>query len=697
MAAAVLTVRELAGALACTPRAVQRRAARERWPVVHVAGAGGGSHHYEVAALPQDVRERLGAEPQEAATPPKAEPMPTTARATAKALILQACTDFCAASDLGTVAAEVAFAGAYNDGAVKLPSWVLEAVPRCSRSSLHLWRKRADKQAERKKRSKLAAHPSLVRVVEGLLAKNPHASKRSIHEYLTKFCADEMAAAGDPSLRAVERFLNQYEAEHAALLTHLRNPSDAKNRLLPAFGSASEDVHRLNQLLELDGTKCDLMLQDGRHEIVGCVDVYSRRLKFLVTPTPTAQSVCLLLRRVLLDWGVPEKVRIDNGREYKSVHFLGTLSALGIDHTICLPFASEQKPFIERGFRTFLHDLVELLDGFIGHSVLERNAIESRKDFARRVMEKREGKEAHKVELLLTADQLQKLCDEWCTARYERRVHDGLESTPFERVASWPHPVRKVEDERALDVLLVAPPRGGNGRTVGKKGVQVGEHHFFAAELGVRVGARVFVRLDPTDASRISVYDAAGEKFICVAYNDAAYSTEERRAEAGAAKAQHRRHIAAGRQRLREAAKDLPTGDQSVGMALLEHDVAAAKGLAMLPRVAAPHATAALEAAGAAAEAGAGAPAEARPVEPVQPRQPHPNSEAAKDVAFAKWMDLSAQRAAGVEIPAEDARFIQLYESSADGRSRIAFHRASQGDSSHYRSLRFKVMGTARR
>jgi len=60
-------------------------------------------------------------------------------------------------------------------------------------------------------------------------------------------------------------------------------------------------------------------------------------------------------------------------------------------------FASASKLIrhIERFFGTFTRDLVELVDGFVGHNVDQRSRIEDRKAFAQRIgSAKEEGRKA---------------------------------------------------------------------------------------------------------------------------------------------------------------------------------------------------------------------------------------------------------------------------------------------------------------
>ena len=263
----------------------------------------------------------------------------------------------------------------------------------------------------------------------------------------------------------------------------------------------------LNALWEIDASMADVLLSDGqRHTILGIIDVWSRRVLLHVARTFPSSAVCTALHRAILAWGVPSAVRCDNGKEFISHHTRTALTDLGIEQKTAPPFQPERKPFIKRALGTFSHDLLELLPGFCGHDVSERQAIRSRRSFSARFGrgENAEGR--------LTPEAFQEFCDKWC-ALYTNRKHRGLGGlTP---ASSWIGPVRMIEDEGALDILLSEPAQGGI-RTVHKKGISVGGLWHVAADLGAYIGRRVRIRLDEGDAGKIFVF-SEDAVFLCEA------------------------------------------------------------------------------------------------------------------------------------------------------------------------------------
>ena len=183
----------------------------------------------------------------------------------------------------------------------------------------------------------------------------------------------------------------------------------------------------------------------------------------LVVPTSRATAIAALLRHCILEWGVPEAVRTDEGKDYTSRHVLGVLADLEIEHRPCPPYTPEAKPFVERFLGTLTRDLFASLPGFSGHDVAQAQARRPRKSFATRRAERARIKESGEDDTViygaaLSAEELQARCVSCCDTIYGRWPHSGLGGiSPFACRASWAEPVRQVHDERALDALLAEP------------------------------------------------------------------------------------------------------------------------------------------------------------------------------------------------------------------------------------------------
>jgi putative transposase len=462
----------------------------------------------------------------------------------------------------------------------------------------------------------------------------------------------------------VQRWLGKWKHQNAQLFTYVSNPDAWKNKFKAAFGTADENILRLNQLWELDSTPADLLLVDGRHSVLGCIDVYTRRMKLLVSKTSKAVSVSALVRRALLDWGVPESIRTDQGQDYTSKHLRAVLRSLEIAHKICQPFASEQKPFIERSFRTFSHDLVELLPGYIGHSVADAQRIRAGATFAERL-----GERDAAIKVELTSTELQSFCDRWTSTRYEHAPHSGLDGqTPFSRTTSWTGPVRRIDaaDERALDVLLAEAPEGGT-RAVSKKGISVGNARYDAPELGPLIGQRVQVRRDATSLGQVLVYDGDG-KFVCVAIAPELQGVTRQEA-AKAVKDAQVTAMRKGRDLMKEAGKEVrrSLANGSMVETIIENRAEQVAPVLAFQRRPEEYSTPALAEAGKAAEAVDALPA---PVAMLSTKRATKDAEddgrAWKDAQWAQFKALQAR----TDLSEDDAGWCRWFEGTALYRSR---------------------------
>lgn len=382
------------------------------------------------------------------------------------------------------------------------------------------------------------------------MCKNPVTSTKNIRKLLQGRFGMVV-----PSSNIIHRYRNRWTTENADLWLYYSNPDAWKSKKMFAFGSASENVKSLNQLWEADSTPADVMLVDGRHSIIGMIDVYSRRLRFVVSKTSRATSVISVIRHSLIEWGVPDIIKTDNGKDYVSNHVVRVIDGLGIDQQLCRPFQGQEKPHIERAFKTFLHGLVELMPNYIGHNVTERKAIEARRSFSDRVM----NKDSKPVEIGMSSIELQKFCNEWTNFVYQYDEHGGLGGKrPIDMVRNWQEPVSRIHDMRALDMLLMPAPKDGGIRTIGKEGVRVDNKCYGSAEFAGLVGEKVFVLLDPADLGTIYVYlqNQYGERsFLCPAIDPVWVGIDTARFAVSSKKHQERL-MKEGKRELKKLSKD---------------------------------------------------------------------------------------------------------------------------------------------
>lgn len=595
-----VTLQQIAEALAVTKSAATKRAARQGWAYTEVRGVVGGiQRRYPVAGLPEDVQQALSpllsidrqrsaaasvpdsrAEVQQlresqgealaerVATTQRmrdadrrvakqqgiaqfaalAEGDPKKERAHARERVLRQLWEYRRSHRCTLDAGCRAVAQLCNQGELPLPESTWDWLPQrhgaraLTAASLKRWHYAharegiwglVDGYGNRAGDTKVQRHPELYAIVLGAMARTPHISPRDIHAYL-QAAHPELPEASEACLR---RFMRTWKQENAQLWSYVSNPDRYKNVYMAAAGSHQERIERLNQLWELDSTPGDWLLSDGRHSVVGLIDMKSRRVRLYVSKTSTASAVCQVMRRGIQAFGVPEAVRTDNGKDYVSEQLETVLADLEIGHEVCLPFASEQKGTVERMFRTMSHGILDLLPGFIGHNVAERKVIEARQSFAERVMTPGET-----VEVAMSSGELQEVLDKW-TEVYHHTPHSGLEGvTPFEVAIAHQDETRWIHDDRALDLLL-APVAGT--RTIGKKGIAFDRGFYDAPELFEHVGREALLRFDEQDIGRLYVY--VDGRFVAVAEcaERLGISRKERAAAAKAAQSKLMREQAA--------------------------------------------------------------------------------------------------------------------------------------------------------
>lgn len=633
--AEALDARALGEVLGISKRGVIKRAAIENWVFIEERVSGGQKRIYPVATLPEDIQQavvrhralraaeavavnpalsvgrgvgrtlKLADAVNAAVTQRNREQGQAAAagltgkpreRMEAKLELLARLDGFMQTRGGGVCDAMNEFCDAYNSGALQVAMAVrMHTGADLHPGTLRRWRKAvasagpaalAGAYGARRGSGLIDSTPALREFVLGVLVEKPHISARLMHDLI----GARMPAAL-PGKRQLERWLAEWKHDNAELFMACTNPDAWKNKYMAGFGSYAEGIVRANQVWMLDSTPADIQLIDGRHSILGVIDVATRRLKLLVSRTSTAEAVCQLLRRTILEWGVPEAVKMDNGRDYASERVALVLTGLEIEARFSKPFSPWEKPFIERVFGTFSRHALELLPGFSGHDVAQAQEIRARKSFSEQLHTKNKVLEAK-----LTGAELQAFCDNWAESFYLHEPHNGEGmdgKTPFEKLAQLRDTVRAIGDVRALDMLLGA----GTMCTVTKKGLRLDNLRYLAPELALAVGERVLVRRDDGDMGRVVVY--RDDAFLCVA--ECPEVTGVSRAEVAAeGKKRQRESIQDARAALRKAGKKMAQGDLAKEM--LDAAARNTAALAALPAENVVHLTPALEAAAQAAE-----------------------------------------------------------------------------------------------
>ena len=413
---------------------------------------------------------------------------------------------------------------AYNAGLIPVDCVIPDKLRHITLKTWENWRARVRKKGlaalapaygNRRGAGMIDTQPEIREVCVAMITAYPHVKAERVHELINARFS-EKPAFRLPALSTVRDWITRWKADNASLYTAVTSPDKWRNQYMPAFGSASESVIELNQLWEMDASPADILCTDGRYKLLQLVRVFDRQKRYVVSPLTTAGHYASLLRTCLLTWGKPTVLRTDNGAAESGTHITRICEELEIELELTIKFHSWEKSFVERGFETLQHDLIELLPGYVGHNVAQREDLRSQKAYSDRLLDKDAA-----IDVKMSSSDLQAFIDKWCEARHHRRPQEDLDNrSPFEVAAAWPHPV-EIVDERALDLLLAEAPSNGGWRSVTKSyGISVDGHEYIAYELSP--GDRVHVLRDPVDLGRVLVrkLNEAGDlEFVCWASN----------------------------------------------------------------------------------------------------------------------------------------------------------------------------------
>lgn len=708
-----LTARELAAEglpdLPTTESAMIRYAARNRWAdsmaYARSRSGRGGGVEFHIALLPVEARLEYERRHRQIEVAPRPS-VPAlvlgeglTDRAAqerdARLAIVAAFDAFSAALQLSDASRVQIFVDRYNLGSHYVPDWVRKTIPQLSKRSLARWRAAkfvgrvdrlaVDRSAARKGKGLLeTANGGSVRTfILALIAHQPLLTAAQVRTQVRAEFGDALVdhagrSVAVPPVRTFQHALLGLRSAEKVVLTKLSDPDRYRSTMAPRGVNALSWIKTPNTLWQIDASPVDALCIDGRHSIYICVDIATRRFVLYVSRTPRASAVAMLIRKAILAWGVPDKIKTDNGSDFVAASTQRLFASLGIEPELSDAYSPQQKGHVESAVKTFQHECASLLPGFVGHSVADRKRIEDRKGFAQRL-----GQDtAEAFGVTLTGAQLQSYVDRWADEIYAHRPHSGLDGrAPAQAAAASVMPVRTV-DPRALDILLM-PIAGQDGvRTVTRMGIRIDHHHYVIHE--ALPGDRLLVRMDPMDAGRVLAFDAESGRFVGEGV------CPELRGISAATLLAAKREITS--EKLAEATKDVRREIKRLtkGPNLLERALGVAvrdaqardENVVALPKREETHSTPAIAAA---LDVGRPAPrrqlTEDEAAELAQMRAefeatgPAPRPVASAEIRafpetpkarFRRAVDLEARLCAGLAIATTDARWLESYRTSAE-------------------------------
>ena len=535
-----------------TPSGLKWKAEKESWDKRKPEGVKGRAFEYHITSLPMETQAYLKAEQMKTPNTPAEHQMQAVvkaeiekqqqtniktkaeytqqflclsedkqAKAYAKEAVLQSYLQFVAPYQAARKKTDgnKAFIEAYNSGALLGDNQARKHVTKVSYSQLQRWLRDYEAQgiyalSDKYKNvttSKIDEQPRLAEFIHALLTAKPHFLKQPKAVFtMAQVKADEFGWEL-PSISSFKRWLNSYAKEREVEFAYITNPTAYTDKYRPLYARAYPHIDGPNQIWEFDSTPTDVELNVNgklkRYSIVAAIDVFTRRVQLVLSPTSDSTAICLLLRKCLLEWGIPEPgaiMRTDNGSDYVSNRTTTVFSLLELQISKAAAFSGWEKPYIERFFRTMSGTLMEKMSGYIGHSVSDRQQIEAMHTFAKRIGQGKKQVEQERLQLALTPEQLQRVFDEYLQFDYMHIKHDKDDISPFERYAQTNYQKRKVQNPHALDLLL----HFAGQATVVRGSVKMDGAQYTAPELMETAWQRkrVNVFIDPMDIGRATLY-----------------------------------------------------------------------------------------------------------------------------------------------------------------------------------------------
>jgi putative transposase len=324
-----------------------------------------------------------------------------------------------------------------------------------------------------------------------------------------------------PSYSTMKRIVNEIPQPVKDLLRH------GKKRFLDRsvpYIDRDKSVLKGNEIWESDHHQVDVAVvrYDGTVGfpwLTAWQDVKSNKITaWTLVSKPSGDSINISFHRGISEYGLPENVHLDNGKDYRSrvftgyrgkrmkvseetehveynrIAFEGIYKDLGINIIWAHPYNARTKQ-IEGWFNTFEREFGKFFHGYRGGNVTKRP--EKLKD------EWREKKVA-------TFDELKEAIQRFVNWFNQEREHTGkgMEKRTPNAVYFANLEKKRMISEAELSLLFSSWPKV---ETVKQQGIKVLENYYWNPEINFNyLGRKVLVRYSEDDISKIFVFDLEG-------------------------------------------------------------------------------------------------------------------------------------------------------------------------------------------
>ena len=330
------------------------------------------------------------------------------------------------------------------------------------------------------------------------------------------------------SYAILERYIRQWKRNNILPTSIIHKGEDKViGNFSPALGNKSANITRINERVEIDSTKLDVIINiadlarthglaitkedreswQKRYCLIGLIDVYSGVRCYHLSDTENSTGIARAIAKYISLYGKPECLVTDNGRAFKSKELQEILVRLDIKHSTTKAYSGQDKPFIERSFGELQNHLSEWVRGYIGHNVEQRTAIES--FFSRATRRLKRGQKSN-IKDLYTLQEMQKSIDSYTTIlnnkysqRLEKTHREAYNEQSSEAIAINPHILHSHLSKLQL-------------RHVNKKGIMYGGIYYSTPSLFNHTS--VYVAQNINNIHELYVYDTK-YNFIDIAHN----------------------------------------------------------------------------------------------------------------------------------------------------------------------------------
>lgn len=305
-----------------------------------------------------------------------------------------------------------------------------------------------------------------------------------------------------------------------------------KDRYAPYIKRLYDNMES-NEWWIADNHTFDVMTTDGktthRLYLTAFMDARSGILTGIyVTNNPSSQATLIALRKGIMEYGIPNNIYVDNGREFLTFDVGGlghrqkkstkdkftpppVFERLGIKMTNAIVRNAKAK-IIERRFLDLKNSISRLFETFTGGNVLEKP--ESLKTILK------SGRIPNDIDFTQQIEMIVKYY-------FNRDVYNGAvakdKGKPKQQVYEENLLHKRVAEESELNLMLM---RSSKAQTVGKRGVHLtisGQRiDYFNKELLDIQGKKVYYRYDPDNLGEIRIYDLEDRYLMTVSADNTA-------------------------------------------------------------------------------------------------------------------------------------------------------------------------------